>query len=96
MNDFQSTAPVQAHRGVMLLIFGILGLVCCFIFAILAWVMGSSDLKAMAAGQMDPTGESLTKASKILGIIGCAFGILTLLWMVFFGGVAALGAMRGR
>lgn len=25
MNDFQSTAPVKAHRGVMLLIFGILG-----------------------------------------------------------------------
>ena len=96
MNDVQSTIPVRAHRGVMLLIFGILGLVCCFIFAILAWVMGSSDLKAMAEGKMDPTGEGLTKAGKILGIIGCAFGILGLCWMVFFGGVAALGAMRGR
>lgn len=96
MNDFQSPVPVKAHRGVMLLIFGILGLVCCFIFAILAWVMGSTDLKAMAAGQMDPTGEGLTKAGKILGIIGCAFAILSLVWMVFFGGMAALGAMRGR
>jgi len=96
MNDVQSTVPVKAHRGVMLLIFGILGLMCCFIFAILAWVMGSTDLKAMAAGQMDPTGEGLTKAGKILGIIGCAFAILSLLWVVFFGGMAALGAMRGR
>jgi hypothetical protein len=96
MNDFQSAPPVKAHRGVMLLIFGILGLVCCVIFAILAWAMGSSDLKAMAAGQMDPSGESLTKAGKILGIIGCAFAILGLLWMVFFGGMAALGAMRGH
>jgi hypothetical protein len=96
MNDFQSAPPVKAHRGVMLLIFGILGLVCCFIFGILAWVMGSSDLKAMAAGQMDPTGEGLTKAGKILGIIGCVLSLLWLFWMVFFGGMAALGAMRGR
>jgi hypothetical protein len=96
MNDFQSAAPIKAHRGVMLLIFGILGLVCCVIFAILAWVMGSSDLKAMAAGQMDPSGEGLTKAGKILGIIGCAFAILGLLWVIFFGGIAALGAMRGH
>lgn len=96
MNDFQSAPPVKAHRGVMLLIFGILGLVCCFIFAILAWVMGNSDLKTMAAGQMDPSGEGLTKAGKILGIIGCALAILWLLWAVFFGGMAALGAMRGH
>jgi len=96
MNDFQSAPPIKAHRGVMLLIFGILGLVCCFIFGILAWVMGSSDLKAMAAGQMDPTGEGLTKAGKILGIIGCVLSLLWLFWMLFFGGMAALGALRGR
>jgi len=96
MNDYPSAAPVKAHRGVMLLVFGILGLLCCIIFAILAWVMGSSDLKAMAEGKMDSSGEGLTKAAKILGIIGCVFGILSLVWMVFFGGMAALGAMRGR
>ncbi|HJW74021.1 MAG TPA: hypothetical protein VJ486_14440 [Geothrix sp.] len=94
MNDFQSAAPVKAHRGVMLLIFGILGIICCFIFAILAWVMGGNDLKAMAAGQMDPSGEGLTKAAKILGIIGCVLAVLSILWAVFFGGLAALGAMR--
>jgi mannose/fructose/N-acetylgalactosamine-specific phosphotransferase system component IID len=96
MNDYTSAAPVKAHRGVMLLVFGILGIVCCIIFAILAWVMGSSDLKAMAEGRMDPSGEGLTKAAKILGIIGCVLGILSLVWVVFFGGMAALGAMRGH
>jgi len=96
MNDYTSAASVKAHRGTMLLVFGILGLLCCIIFAILAWVMGSSDLKAMAEGQMDPSGEGLTKAAKILGIIGCVLGILSLVWMVFFGGMAALGAMRGH
>lgn len=93
MNDFTSAPPMKAHRGVMLLVFGILGIICCFIFAILAWVMGASDLKAMAAGQMDPSGEGLTKASKILGIIGCALAILSILWVVLFGGLAALSAL---
>jgi mannose/fructose/N-acetylgalactosamine-specific phosphotransferase system component IID len=96
MNDYASAAPVKAHRGVMLLVFGILGILCCIIFAILAWVMGASDLKAMAEGRMDPSGEGLTKAAKILGIIGCVLGILSLVWMVFFGGMAVLGAMRGH
>lgn len=93
MNDFQSQAPVKAHRGTMLLIFGILGIVCCIIFAILAWVMGSSDLKAMAEGKMDPSGEGLTKAGKILGMVGVALGVLSILWVVFFGGIAMLSAL---
>jgi hypothetical protein len=96
MNDVPSSTTIKTHRGVMLLIFGILGIICCIVFAILAWVMGSADLKAMAEGTMDPSGESLTKAAKILGIIGCVLGILGLLWMVLFGGLAALGAMRGH
>ncbi|MBI4911539.1 MAG: DUF4190 domain-containing protein [Acidobacteria bacterium] len=90
------TEGVKPHRGTMILVFGILGIICCIIFAILAWVMGSSDLKAMAAGQMDPAGEGTTKAGKILGIIGCILGILSLLWIVFFGGLAALSALTGR
>lgn len=93
MNDYASATPVKAHRGTMILIFGILGVICCVIFAILAWVMGGNDLKAMAAGQMDPSGEGLTKAGKILGIIGCVLGILSILWIVFFGGLAAFSAM---
>jgi hypothetical protein len=93
MNDYASATPVKAHRGTMILIFGILGVICCVIFAILAWVMGGNDLKSMAAGQMDPSGEGLTKAGKILGIIGCVLGILSILWIVFFGGLAAFSAL---
>lgn len=87
---------VKPHRGTMLLIFGILGIICCFIFAILAWVMGSGDLKAMAAGEMDRSGEGLTNAAKILGIIGCVLAILSLIWVVVGGGLAVLSAMAGR
>lgn len=87
---------LKPHRGTMLLIFGILGIICCFIFAILAWVMGSGDLKAMAAGEMDRSGEGLTNAAKILGIIGCVLAILSLVWVVVGGGLAVLSAMAGR
>jgi len=61
---------MQPHRGVLILVFGILGLVMCQIFSIVAWVMGKSDLAEMDAGRMDPEGRSLTKAGQILGIIG--------------------------
>jgi len=69
----------------MLLIFGILGIICCIIFGILAWVMGSADLKEMEAGRMDPSGEGMTKAGKILGMVSCALAVLGLLiWIAMF------------
>lgn len=75
--------PVQPHRGVMILVFGILGLVCCFIFGIIAWVMGNADLQEMDAGRMDPTGRGLTQAGKILGIISVALAILGIvIWLL--------------
>jgi hypothetical protein len=87
---------LKPHRGTMLLVFGILGIICCFVFAILAWVMGSGDLKAMAAGEMDRSGEGLTNAAKILGIVGCVLAVLSLIWVVVGGGLAVLSAMAGR
>jgi hypothetical protein len=84
-----AAAPLKPHRGGMILAFGIIGLVCCIIFAILAWVMGNGDLKEMAAGRMDRTGEGMTKAGKILGMIGCLLQIvgfvIWLLMVVVFG-----------
>lgn len=45
---------MQPHRGTMILVFGILGLIVCMPLGIVAWVMGSGDLKKMNAGLMDP------------------------------------------
>jgi len=67
---------MRPHRGVMILVFGILGLVCCIIFAIVAWVMGNGDLQEMDAGRMDPSGRGLTQAGKILGIVAVALLVL--------------------
>jgi hypothetical protein len=88
-------ATMKPHRGTMILVLGILSIVCCGPLGIAAWLMGSSDLKAMAAGEMDPSGQSHTNIGKILGIIGTAFLVLGIIWMVFMGGLGAMSAARG-
>jgi len=67
---------MQPHRGTMILVFGILGLVVCLPFGIVAWVMGNADLKAMDAGIMDPEGRGTTQAGKILGIVATLVTVL--------------------
>jgi hypothetical protein len=63
---------MKPHRGVNILVFGILGFVVCQLFGIAAWVMGNRDLQEMDAGIMDPSGRDLTKAGRICGIIATA------------------------
>ena len=94
--------PVQnmrPHRGVMILVFGIIGIVLCVVFGIVAWVMGNSDLRAMREGRMDPTGEGLTKAGKICGIVGVVLNlVIAAFYIVFFVILAAAvagGAVGG-
>lgn len=98
MNEYGNPVSLKPHRGGMLLAFGILGILCCIVFGILAWVMGSNDLKEMAAGRMDPSGEGMTKAGKILGIVGCVLAVLGILaWiamMIFGVAMAGLSGVR--
>ena len=63
----------------MILVFGILGIACCFPFGIAAWILGNADLKQMEAGIMDPTGQGLTKGGKICGIISVVLNTLGIL-----------------
>jgi predicted Zn finger-like uncharacterized protein len=77
---------LQPHRGVMILILGILSIVCCGFLGIPAWVMGNTDMRAMDEGAMDPSGRQLTQIGKILGIIG----IVWLVVQVFFGCIGGL------
>ena len=63
---------MQEHRGVMILVLGILGITACAICAPFAWMMGNADLKEMKAGRMDPEGEQMTNIGRILGMIGSA------------------------
>jgi len=70
------TTGVKPHRGTMILVFGILGIVCCFIFGIVAWVMGNGDLREMREGRMDPSGQGTTNGGRICGIIAVVLFIV--------------------
>lgn len=105
MSQFPPTVPgpigaMRPHRGTMVLVFGILGLVLCIVFGIMAWVMGNGDLRQMDAGQMDPSGRGMTQAGKVLGIVGVCLQLLAvLIWLVMVViigvGAAAAGGMSG-
>lgn len=91
----QPQSHLQPHRGVLILVFGILGLLICFIFGIVAWVMGNNDLRAMDAGTMDPEGRGLTQAGRIIGMIATILALVVVVfWIVVVVvgvGAAALG-----
>jgi uncharacterized membrane protein len=79
---------MKPHRGTLILVLGILGLVVCAPLGIAAWVMGSGDLKQMDAGAMDPSGRGNTQAGKICGIIGT---ILMVIGIIVFGILFTIG-----
>lgn len=85
MDPYARNMPNKPHRSGTVLTLGILGVLCCGICAVVAWTMGSSDIKEMDAGVMDPSGRGATQAGKILGIVG------TILWII--GVVVNLGSL---
>ena len=83
---------MKPHRGTLILVFGILGLVVCGPLGIAAWVMGNGDLKQIDAGAMDPTGRSTTNAGRICGMIATIlFAILVVVFIL----LAGLGVLAG-
>jgi hypothetical protein len=83
---------LEPHRGTMVLIFGILGILCCGIFAVLAWVFGQTDINKMRNGVMDANGMEITNIGKILGIVGVCIWIAgTFIYTIFFGFAAFFG-----
>ncbi len=90
------TSGAAPHRGVLILVLGILSIVVCAFLGPFAWIMGQGDMKKIAAGSMDASGKGLTQAGMICGIIGTVFLALGLLYVIFVMvlgvGLAAAGA----
>ncbi len=93
-----STPRATAHRGGLILTMGIMSIVCnlAMVPGILAWVLGRADLKKMRAGYMDRSGEGITQAGMIIGIIMTVMGGISILLMflyffvaIFFVGLSA-------
>lgn len=68
-DDAHRGGDVQPHRGVLILVLGILGLMMCGVIGIPAYFMGKKDLEQMKRGFMDKEGESITRVGYILGIV---------------------------
>ena len=75
---------MKPHRGVIILVYGILGFVICPFFGLAAWMMGTNDLQEMARGRMDSSGRDLTKAGRICGMIASAYLIVWLVLIILF------------
>jgi hypothetical protein len=60
---------------------------------IMAWMMGSTDLRKMAAGTMDPAARGSAKGGMICGIVGTALNALALIFScILIVGSLAFGA----
>jgi predicted Zn finger-like uncharacterized protein len=91
----RSRAHLQPHRGTLILVLGILGLVAFQPLGIVAWVLGNNDLKEMRAGRMDPEGEGQTNAGRICGMIATIMMGLSLLCACGFIAIAVIAAIAG-
>jgi predicted Zn finger-like uncharacterized protein len=87
------TGGMRPHRGMLILILGIVGVLPCFVCAhwvcaALAVYFGHTDLKAMDRGEIDPAGRGLTKIGWILGIVGLVFLALEICSGCISGGIS--------
>lgn len=90
---------VVPHRGVLILVLGILSIVVCQLLGPFVWVMGRADLKQIDAGQMDREGRGLTLAGMVIGIVStvllslsCLVAAFWFLIMIVLLGAAAASA----
>jgi hypothetical protein len=86
----------KSNKGIWSLVLGILGIICCQILAPIAWVMGNQELRAIKAGQSDPAGQGMAMAGMIMGIVGTILLCLSLVWVLFFGGLAIISGMMNQ
>ena len=81
------------HRGVDILIFGLLAMLPCFatsiVFGVIAKIMADVDLSGIRSGRVDGKGERLAKAGRVLGIVGMS--LWPAVWAIGF-----LAAFRAR
>jgi hypothetical protein len=85
----------QSSKATIAVVVGVLGIVCCGLLAPVAWYLGNEEIKAIDAGRLSETNRGMAQVGKILGIIGSILLILGLLWVLFFGGMAVIGALTG-
>lgn len=66
----------KGDQGGVILAMGILGFMCCPIFGVVAWIMGSSALNDIQAGRADPGSKGMVQVGYYLGIASVAIMVL--------------------
>lgn len=66
----ESAAYPEASQATTALVISIIGLVCCQILGIVAWVMANKELEGIKAGKRNPANEGTANAARIIGIVG--------------------------
>lgn len=89
--DYGRRRRLEDHRGTLILVLGLCGVLVCALCAPAAWIMGSQDLAKMRAGQMDYAGYGQTQAGYVLGIIGTLLTLGAIILVVLLLGVVAKG-----
>lgn len=74
-----SASTLVSHRGELVLTLGLLGLLLFAPLGIAAWILGSKDLTSMRQGIMDNSGEGMTLAGRVLGILATVIMVIGLL-----------------
>ncbi len=59
---------LQADQGVFVLVMGLLGILCCPVFGLVAWVVGHQALNSIQAGLANPNSKGLVQIGYYLGI----------------------------
>lgn len=82
--------PPDHPRAMLILAFGILGIVACMPFGIAAWVMGNTALREIDADPGRYGGRGTVSAGRLLGIISVALVLLGIVMMIVFLAVVPL------
>ena len=92
----------EPHRGGLILTLGLVSLaglcmplsIVLIVPAIMAWSMGTTDLRKMRRGTMDAEGESSTQSGWICGIIGTILNGLMILLFAGCMGLMVIGSIE--
>ena len=71
----------------MPLVYGVLGLMCCGLFAPFALSGANDALNGIAAGHGNDSDRTLATVAKVLGIVGIVFLVGQVLYLLFAGSV---------
>jgi hypothetical protein len=84
----ESTPYPEASQASTALVISIIGLVCCQVLGVVAWVMANNELEGIKAGRRNPANEGTASAARIIGIVGTVLlGLGILAAILLFAGL---------